>query len=917
MIEKIKRNRYSFIGVILFALSFCFAIMFIYQNKYCCMSNFSNHVISYSSVRGIDVSKLVLFYVLFLFFVCLGIFFIVFGYKSNHKFKLFIELLFYKFGKKFHKLLARLMYNKNIILIVLCCVLLYINALCVVNHDNLVINILIISIVFSSLQKDLNLENLIARGVFLFSIIYSFWVVLYNFFLFNYDFLINKYLIYFLSFVIGYAYVRFYQRHYSKFFYFGWINILIIILQCLMIESFFWLKCHEADIRELFVVFFVLLFLSLLFVIFVIMHSEKEDPKLFYLWMIISWAFSCSLRNNNTINFYESSNHGISISEYIHYGKIPMIDNFDAHMFSNSFLGIIYYRIFDDYYDALKTPYTYLYLLLLIISVFGIIYYVVGKKAYIAFAFTALCPFSSIIAESIALPNDAVFMFGLFMILVFIYWKNKTNIIKHLILWGAAALSVLIQLDTGFAFGLSAIFISILYLLYHRRWKCLITFLIVGVLLTISIFLFIWMLIKNEPMDLFEWLNRFFNLILSNQNWAIVDLANSEKVKFYVLYPTIFYITVCVFVCQKRVNKTTRLVVLFILLSQLLNSSRTIVRHTLHEDREFVAGIINFGFYIMLITMSSVIIFSNKNLKISLFNNNTNCLYNKNKIEMLNCKIILTMLSIYLIVFVIHGDYSKDVLDCIHLNMCSVWDELYDNDDCNDDEFDEMIIELDTLLESTLNNQETFFDYSNCTNLFAYVNKSNPVYVNQSPGLVNGEAGQKDIINQLTNNKNIIPLVVMKTKYSVFVDDLDGVKKDDRYYLVSEYIYDNYMPLYLSDNYEIWCLKERWIDLNNKISDKNRFNCIKYSDDEHYLGEIPYLWANRDNNDNIISKKNNDINKGKYIIIDIFAGREVDNYSFKIKYSNESIETYVFNLKKVITNIKLELVMIMIIIFQK
>lgn len=176
---------------------------------------------------------------------------------------------------------------------------------------------------------------------------------------------------------------------------------------------------------------------------------------------------------------------------------------------------------------------------------------------------------------------------------------------------------------------------------------------------------------------------------------------------------------------------------------------------------------------------------------------------------------------------------------------------------------------LDTLLED----DETFIDFANATGLYALVDRSHPAYVSQMPALLTDEKSQEYFIKEVSGQR--APLVVM---------GVDNMK----YYKVAEWIYQNYVPLVHVAGLNIWCDKDRHDEYLAllKENDVLSYDCYMISSGYDRDGEmnvayysyrgqhdydmcdIPYLWANYDEKSAIENKE-----------ICVAAGKD-DYYSF-------------------------------------
>lgn len=126
------------------------------------------------------------------------------------------------------------------------------------------------------------------------------------------------------------------------------------------------------------------------------------------------------------------------------------------------------------------------------------------------------------------------------------------------------------------------------------------------------------------------------------------------------------------------------------------------------------------------------------------------------------------------------------------------------------DEMKQVYIPLKDILDKTLEPNETYIDFTNQTFLYPLVQRQKPVYVNQSPGLLSGEYTQKEFIRECREMDKNVSFVLMPLEDEPFSKSLDGIENSYRYYLVSEYINNNFKPLFKNNKFAIWCKKDRY-----------------------------------------------------------------------------------------------------------
>ena len=147
-------------------------------------------------------------------------------------------------------------------------------------------------------------------------------------------------------------------------------------------------------------------------------------------------------------------------------------------------------------------------------------------------------------------------------------------------------------------------------------------------------------------------------------------------------------------------------------------------------------------------------------------------------------------------------------------------------------------------------------------------------------------------------------MVLMSVSMSGLGKSLDGILNVDRYYLITEYIYDQYRLFYKSDDLEIWCLKERFDEMYQRLQIDLGDASTSFSDPIHQLGAIPYIWANYDevHVDEYETYSLEEVKKekmvhaqGDYLLLNIDSDSRSDRFAIEIQYQNGSDEKYFLN----------------------
>ena len=120
---------------------------------------------------------------------------------------------------------------------------------------------------------------------------------------------------------------------------------------------------------------------------------------------------------------------------------------------------------------------------------------------------------------------------------------------------------------------------------------------------------------------------------------------------------------------------------------------------------------------------------------------------------------------------------------------------------------------LRRFLDTELDQDETFLDLSNSSNLYFHMRRVSPHWLNHLL-LVYDDYGQRRVIEDL--ERFDVPIVLLPTTFEVsqrdgaqYLGDLDGVHMRDRHYRIFEHVYANYEPWGLVQRWPAWVRKDR------------------------------------------------------------------------------------------------------------
>ena len=211
------------------------------------------------------------------------------------------------------------------------------------------------------------------------------------------------------------------------------------------------------------------------------------------------------------------------------------------------------------------------------------------------------------------------------------------------------------------------------------------------------------------------------------------------------------------------------------------------------------------------------------------------------------------------------------------------------------DSFSEIINSYETIIDILLDENETYVDFVNRSFVYSAIGRKNPVYISQSPIQLSGEFTQKQFVKQMEEQKEEVPIVLMPLRDTKASAALDGIPHVYRYYKVSEYIYQNYMPLCSRGEFAVWCVPERYDEMRQKLekSKMGDVQFIQYGYDgpsantelpeqteleyraymhTYSLYMLPYIWAKYDEqnaSDNKVLLKSSQ--EGEYFITDVIG----------------------------------------------
>lgn len=513
--------------------------------------------------------------------------------------------------------------------------------------------------------------------------------------------------------------------------------------------------------------------------------------------------------------FFEFANHGLSVDHFFRYGSIPIVETFDAHMMYNQLFAYVYGFVsgYEPWAPFLYMSYNYIFVYL--------ISYLIFKNI--------LGPLNSLLLV-VCFPMlgaiNSEFIYCGFVALMLLQLFKKEEKIYYYGFWFSIISMIIFRLDLGFASLLSGIISWILLMWFLKRpfqFKLIFQSAAVSFGSVLLLFLIICVAKGINPVGrLFE----FLTISMSNQNWAYEDLGDTNHIVFRISYYILPLITLGLLAqviakmfltkdfykdfINNKISLAALVFFIFFTLFFYFNIPRGIVRHS------FLFNKIKIILSIMpLALLCFTLIYSRKN----------NLIY-----------FLTIFIGIYFLV-----NLNQDTFKGIESSFFSkaIASPSFNEKFSNSSPFEGTRVRethdfsdakyFKQVLDNLLKEGETYFDFSSTNYYYALTGRKNPLYVNQSPLLLNGDDSQKMTLEQLKKVK--VPLVLIPNSENIW-NSVDGVHVDYKYYLLSEYIYKNYSPLLKMQGFTIYAQHKRKSEFENKltkIGDKGQISNTSFS----------------------------------------------------------------------------------------
>lgn len=554
------------------------------------------------------------------------------------------------------------------------------------------------------------------------------------------------------------------------------------------------------------IIFFVIMGLVVFSLLLYFTKIEIEFENYFY--PILSGFVLLSTQSpafiSTGVELMEKANHNIGVYQFLNFGKIPILETFDAHMLSNQLSSYIYYFLSNNIKDA---PFFEAYHSIIIGLCINLGIFTLIKKyfdSYLSLIVLILTNFVPILAL-----NHFITIIG-FLVIYNFYQNRNTGSLLLLLTYNL--IGCFYTLDSGTTNLVSTFFILILLEFKNKIFTKKMVFIIISFLGVNVIIAFAIASIRN--INLIERVKEFISICLSNDLFAYSsfgDKMSYDTQLYYYIVPMIvsgiFIYELFGFINNKEITMDN-ILLNFLCIDYIYFFQRTIVRHNLFEGVKnhvltytviLIFLFVYFRILRRIIQYNNIVIFVIISYLVGMFFGFSPIQYNT-VLENINTKIT---------------EYnSKQYIDISNNNGRIIYEK----------ELMQYVSSFKQFCDIYMDGDETYFDFNNTNLLYTLVEKENPVYVNQSPLLFSNFESQNNAIKQIKSHK--VPFVLMKVKNSNNTLThhlgyaLDDIANEYHYINVCRYITRNYIPFAEVGDIEVWCLKEKY-DEKMKILSQN------------------------------------------------------------------------------------------------
>ncbi|MBK6363838.1 MAG: hypothetical protein IPF52_10200 [Saprospiraceae bacterium] len=499
---------------------------------------------------------------------------------------------------------------------------------------------------------------------------------------------------------------------------------------------------------------------------------------------------------------FELANPANAMMNVFNFGKIPLVDFFTSHMLSEQWYGLLYFFLhgYDGSMDFMS--YSFLNDIPVVLLVWYLLQKIFSNTVY-ALAFILFFPLSGLL-----------FFKHIFICLAgFIILDkalNNRSTFQIFLFFTAIAFLIVWRLDTGIAF-LYSLVLYLPFRLYTSPVKFnyrSIANASFGFLLLCCI-LVVFAVMLRGPEYLMNHFLSALHYVTRQQEHGLHLLAWSDTHHLYFLYIGLPLVALgsALFMAIQLKNTTDKSRFFlwqysaFFLFTFLTNFQRSTVRHSfLMEMDNLLMSTFVLGMMLFIIGKFSDVNKPNRSFLL---------LYTGSFISIFSIKY--------------HGISAEAPLNNLYKSFSDKTNLYSQNNKTRtiaDTTF--MATSVDSIrrfLDTNISTSSTFLDFSNTPLLYYYTQREIPGYFCQSLQNTVGDFSQLQHISKVKSMD--VPIVIYSNSPPGWGDKIDDIPNMMRYYLINEFIYQNYRP------YGVINQKEFWIKKDFAVKDSSMVSGIK------------------------------------------------------------------------------------------
>jgi hypothetical protein len=577
----------------------------------------------------------------------------------------------------------------------------------------------------------------------------------------------------------------------------------------------------------------------------------------------------------SNFDFFHHGENLITTQQLFEFGKIPFINIYPTHGFSNIITQILY--SFINGYSLLEPwLWNWIYPVLEFILIYFLLYKI--TDSFNALILTLFIPIFVIV--------PTYFSFFVLPALASTRISKSTTKYNNYI-WIICFITLLWRIDFGIATIASMMILTLLDIISRYLNKTLnlkayvkyfISPLIILSFISITAFIILAKIGNESIKDIVTLILDFIKI--QAPSMSFVKLANkfsSLIIVQYIILPAVGVFYVIHFfkkIVLKEIITKEQIILFFIACVSLIQSTRSTQRHSLVEGYQpymFVFLLAALPFY-----------FKDK--------------FKKKEVALIIFNIIF---AFYILIF---PDFNLQIPSASLFKFHN-WNNGENRIVFAESPYDETF----KFLKDNLTDANTFYEFTNMPMSYVITNKNLPTYYIPTLYLTSDSVQDSELkrISDL-HNKGNLPFIIFKQENDW--DAIDKVPNEIRSYKIAEFIYKNYKPLGNIGRVEIWVDKNYTSKINLPINYKAKDSIAQTFD----LMKLPYIWGNFDPNSAVnntalvenLTEKAELLtqNKDKILKIKPYSDKNEGNYlHLKIKSDKPAVITLTYGLGSNIT----------------